>query len=211
MIVYHPPHETSLIVLRARFAPFSVKMINKSLTIGVGGALTSPYLSNLLTVNMDAAIYKFCAEYGKLRYTRYADDISISGNMYPSYVISEVSRMVSNNYPEVNKEKTAIVRQHDRQLVNVAVGGGATVKPNFKSKVTLFPAYGTRKRREFDGIGDITQSAGAHYAATHKPPMGRVYNYLIQVKIVIMFILCFRRVYIVFPSQSVIISQYSKG
>lgn len=85
------------------------------------GAPTSPYLSNLLTADMDDAIYRFCAENGNLRYTRYADDISISGDMRPSYVISEVSKIVAANQLMINKEKIVVVRQHDRQIVTGVV------------------------------------------------------------------------------------------
>lgn len=85
------------------------------------GAPTSPYLSNLLTVDLDEEIYQFCSKNGNLRYTRYADDISISGNMDVRYVISNVCRIVSNNQLQINKAKTAVVRQHDRQVVTGVV------------------------------------------------------------------------------------------
>ncbi len=81
------------------------------------GAPTSPYLSNLLTADMDDAIYRFCLENGNLRYTRYADDISISGDMRPSHVISKVSQIVASNQLKINKEKIVVVRQYDRQIV----------------------------------------------------------------------------------------------
>lgn len=81
------------------------------------GAPTSPYLSNLLTIGLDTAIYQFCVENGNLRYTRYADDISISGNMNPAHVISEVSRIVAGNHLQINRDKIAVVKQHNRQIV----------------------------------------------------------------------------------------------
>jgi len=83
-------------------------LVMKLCTLNKGlpqGAPTSPYLSNLLTADMDGAIYRFCAENGSLRYTRYADDISISGDMHPSHVISEVSQIVAANQLKINKEK----------------------------------------------------------------------------------------------------------
>lgn len=99
-------------------------LLTKLCTLNKGlpqGAPTSPYLSNLLTTDMDDAIYQFCASNGKLRYTRYADDISISGKMNPSYVISEVSKIVATNNLRINKDKITVVRQHDRQTVTGVV------------------------------------------------------------------------------------------
>lgn len=85
------------------------------------GAPTSPYLSNLLTSKMDDEIYKFCSSNGNLRYTRYADDISISGSMNPSDIISGVSRIVSEHHLQINKSKTAVIRPHKRQVVTGVV------------------------------------------------------------------------------------------
>ena len=99
-------------------------LLTKLCTLNKGlpqGAPTSPYLSNLLTVDMDTEIFQFCSENGNLRYTRYADDISISGNMNPGYVISAVSKIVYSNHLKVNREKTVVVRQHDRQIVTGVV------------------------------------------------------------------------------------------
>lgn len=85
------------------------------------GAPTSPYLSNLLTSEMDDKIYQFCSSNGNLRYTRYADDISISGSMNPSDIISGVSRIVSEHHLQINKSKTAVIRPHKRQVVTGVV------------------------------------------------------------------------------------------
>lgn len=43
------------------------------------GAPSSPCLSNLVSLRMDQRIGKYCDRHA-LTYTRYADDISISGN-----------------------------------------------------------------------------------------------------------------------------------
>jgi len=43
------------------------------------GAATSPVLANLVCKRMDDQFYRFCRKRG-LRYTRYSDDIAISGN-----------------------------------------------------------------------------------------------------------------------------------
>ena len=43
------------------------------------GAPTSPYLSNLFLRNFDDSVMKFCSEH-KIIYTRYADDLTFSGD-----------------------------------------------------------------------------------------------------------------------------------
>lgn len=91
---------------------------------------------------MDAAIYQFCAANGKLRYTRYADDISISGDMNPSYVISEVSKIVTANYLKINKDKIAVVRQHDRQIVTgVVVNEKLQASKDYRKSIRLEMHY----------------------------------------------------------------------
>lgn len=120
-------------------------LLTKLCTLNKGllqGAPTSPYLLNLLTADMDAAIYQFCAANGKLRYTRYADDISISGDMNPSYVISEVSKMVTANYLKINKDKIAVVRQHDRQIVTgVVVNEKLQASKDYRKSIRLEMHY----------------------------------------------------------------------
>lgn len=95
-------------------------LLTKLCTLNKGlpqGAPTSPYLSNLLTVNMDIAIYKHCSQYGNLRYTRYADDISISGEFDPAIIIRGVSKIVEASHLHINKQKTAVIGQQNKQIV----------------------------------------------------------------------------------------------
>lgn len=85
------------------------------------GAPTSPYLSNLLTRELDEDIYDFCKENGKLRYTRYADDISISGDLIPKNVIKNVINVVAKHHLKINKQKTAVILNSNRQIVTGVV------------------------------------------------------------------------------------------
>ena len=106
------------------------------------GAPTSPYLSNLLTVDLDEAIANFCKDNGKLRYTRYADDISISGTMDPKRVICGVSRIISDYKLKVNKEKTVVVRQHDRQIVTgIVVNQKLQAPKSYRKNIRLEMHY----------------------------------------------------------------------
>ena len=106
------------------------------------GAPTSPYLSNLLTSEMDDKIYQFCSSNGNLRYTRYADDISISGSMNPSDIISGVSRIVSEHHLQINKSKTAVIRPHKRQVVTgVVVNNKIQASKDYRRSIRLEMHY----------------------------------------------------------------------
>lgn len=85
------------------------------------GAPTSPYLSNLLTIELDEEIYKFCKETGNLCYTRYADDISISGDLVPADVIKGVIKIVDSHKLKINKNKTHVIPNSKCQIVTGVV------------------------------------------------------------------------------------------
>ena len=81
------------------------------------GAPTSPIISNLIFTAIDNRIYKFTRK-ENLCYTRYADDITISGdNMKIEKVISFISMVLKENNFELNKEKIKIMKRNSRQLV----------------------------------------------------------------------------------------------
>lgn len=120
-------------------------LLTKLCTLNGGlpqGAPTSPYLSNLLTIDMDTAIFQFCSENGGLRYTRYADDISISGSMNPSSVIHAVTQIVSDNGLKINKLKTAVIKHHRRQIVTgVVVNQKLQAPKNYRKSIRLEMYY----------------------------------------------------------------------
>ncbi|MBR4858143.1 MAG: RNA-directed DNA polymerase [Clostridia bacterium] len=110
---HHLGYKDSVSVLLAKLCT-----LNKALP---QGAPTSPYLSNLLTRELDEDIYLFCKENGNLRYTRYADDISISGNMIPTNIIKGVVKIIAKHGLKINKEKTAVIPNSNRQVVTGVV------------------------------------------------------------------------------------------
>ena len=73
------------------------------------GTPISPFLSNIIMTAFDYRFTDYCYKHG-LRYTRYADDLLISGKKYFSVketikVIEEI--FIEENYPfKINKEKT---------------------------------------------------------------------------------------------------------
>ena len=80
------------------------------------GAPTSPYLSNLRMITLDGKISKYTSQ-NSIRYTRYADDLTFSGDFNPHYIINDISKMVFNEGFSVNSEKTRVAKINARQEV----------------------------------------------------------------------------------------------
>ncbi|MES2266392.1 MAG: reverse transcriptase family protein [Bacteroidota bacterium] len=80
------------------------------------GAQTSPSLSNLVTTELDLQLFKYCREIN-CRYSRYSDDITISGNFNISLAIENVRAILESFGFKINKNKITIKRQHQRQMV----------------------------------------------------------------------------------------------
>jgi RNA-directed DNA polymerase len=81
------------------------------------GAPTSPALSNIVAQKIDNRVGGFAVKFG-LRYTRYADDITISGpDFHPGSIIKFVEKVLNENEFELNHNKTRLMRPHERQVV----------------------------------------------------------------------------------------------
>ncbi|MFV8270133.1 reverse transcriptase domain-containing protein [Flavobacterium sp. GT2N3] len=80
------------------------------------GAPTSPYLSNLIFKDADAKIAAYCKLH-KIRYTRYADDMSFSGDFDENKLLYEVRNTVEKLNLRINKNKTKLMTSNNRQTV----------------------------------------------------------------------------------------------
>lgn len=111
------------------------------------GAPTSPYLSNLLTRQLDQQIYEYCRDNGSLRYTRYADDISISGCFESRKVILKIYDTIEQNGLRPNKEKTHVIGPHMQQnvtgiVVNKKLQVPKSYRKRIRSDVYYIKKYG---------------------------------------------------------------------
>lgn len=80
------------------------------------GAPSSPYLSNLRMISLDYKISKYTSQ-KTIRFTRYADDLTFSGDFNPYFLINDISKMVFNEGFSINPEKTRVARSNARQEV----------------------------------------------------------------------------------------------
>ncbi|WP_311568059.1 reverse transcriptase family protein [Photobacterium arenosum] len=107
------------------------------------GAPTSPSLSNLVTIRLDYRIGKYCEKFA-LTYTRYADDITISGNKLSiiKKARSMVSKILSEEgftiHPVKNKLSGPRVRREVTGLVvNEKLGIGKKKFNYYRTKMFL--------------------------------------------------------------------------
>lgn len=80
------------------------------------GAPTSPAISNLVMKSFDDTFGAWCLRHN-LSYTRYCDDITVSGDIPLHNVYLKASEMLHKMGFEVNKRKTHFVKYTDRQSV----------------------------------------------------------------------------------------------
>lgn len=80
------------------------------------GAPTSGALANLILKPFDQELFEFCRNL-KYRCSRYADDISVSGDVNVAKTIHSLRTMLWKNGLRLNNKKTKVMRQSGRQLV----------------------------------------------------------------------------------------------
>ncbi|RYE57544.1 MAG: RNA-directed DNA polymerase [Sphingobacteriales bacterium] len=97
------------------------------------GASTSPYLSNLILYKFDEEIGSFCKQQS-IRYTRYADDITISGNFDPDLLRQKVQIELDKLSLVVNEKKVKVMKAGVRQVVTGVVVNKKIQVPRNKRK-----------------------------------------------------------------------------
>jgi RNA-directed DNA polymerase len=80
------------------------------------GAPTSPYLSNLIFKEADTIIFEYCKQ-RKIKYTRYADDLSFSGDFDENELLEKVTETIKNLSLRINESKTKLMTPDMRQTV----------------------------------------------------------------------------------------------
>ncbi|WP_170791385.1 reverse transcriptase family protein [Ruegeria lacuscaerulensis] len=94
-------------------------LLSKICTLGDSlpqGAATSPTLSNIVCRRMDVRFYKVCKRH-RLRYTRYADDIAVSGKSIPSGIARLFFEIIEDEGFEVNQQKVRFLGKADRKII----------------------------------------------------------------------------------------------
>jgi len=103
------------------------------------GAPTSPMLANLVTVKLDNKLTEYCKKRG-FRYSRYADDITISGSFRLPLFKKTIIKIIENCGFFINEEKTRLCSKGSRQkvtglVVNDKISIGRKKKKNLRATV----------------------------------------------------------------------------
>ena len=80
------------------------------------GAPTSPQLSNIIARHMDKRLYRLAKSFG-YRYSRYADDISFSGENIPVAFIMYVTTIIEECGFKVNPKKVRLYKEPDKKIL----------------------------------------------------------------------------------------------
>ena len=99
------------------------------------GAPTSAYLSNLILKDFDDVMGLFCQDH-KIRYTRYADDMTFSGSFNIGQLIKKTSHDLIYYGLTINYKKLHIMRKGSRQSVTgIIVNEKQQVNKEYRQKI----------------------------------------------------------------------------
>jgi len=108
------------------------------------GAPTSPYLSNIYLQNFDVFISNYCIN-EDIRYTRYADDLTFSGDFEEEQVIKIVTNELKKIGLRLNKSKVKVMGRNDRQIVTGIVVNKIVQIPRYKRNDIRKEVYFVKK------------------------------------------------------------------
>ena len=90
------------------------------------GACTSPILANIVFSPLDFELKRIADSQG-LRYSRYADDLTFSGDEIPNWLISRVRNLLGPEGFTINDRKLKLMPYYQRQLVTGVVVNNETL------------------------------------------------------------------------------------
>ncbi len=142
------------------------------------GAPTSPAISNIVMRDFDDRVGAWCAERG-IRYTRYCDDLTFSGDFDPApvkaFVREELIKM--GFYP--NDRKTVVLRNGQRKtvtgiVVNEKLNTASDYRRSLRQEIRFCKRYGVADHLKH--VGKETVSVRSYLSQL----LGRA-NYILQV------------------------------
>lgn len=93
------------------------------------GSATSPYLSNILLVSLDNRLDKISKTY-QLAYTRYADDLTFSGNYIPHAFIHIIENIIESYGLQTNTSKTRLqIKPGQKIVTGISISGSKVSLP----------------------------------------------------------------------------------
>ncbi|MGG5460285.1 reverse transcriptase family protein [Clostridium sp. B9] len=112
------------------------------------GSPASPYIANLVCRKMDYRIVKLCKKI-EANYTRYADDITISGNKGIENYICTINKIIKSEGFKSNKKKERVLFQYHSQkvtgiIVNKKLSPPKEMKKYLRQNIYYINKYGLK-------------------------------------------------------------------
>lgn len=110
------------------------------------GAPSSSYISNLIMLDFDIKIGKYCQE-NNISYTRYCDDMTFSGSFSKEDIINLVDKELKYLGLSLNKDKIKLITRKSRQVVtgivvNEKVQVNIEYRKNIRKELYYIKKYG---------------------------------------------------------------------
>lgn len=110
------------------------------------GAPTSPTLSNLLSFRIDRRLSGYALK-NRIRYTRYADDLTFSGDFDTASIIRLTRKVLRDEGLELNEKKTRLMKRHNRQevtgiIVNEKMQAFRSIRRKVRQDIYYIEKYG---------------------------------------------------------------------
>ncbi|WP_051002492.1 reverse transcriptase family protein [Sulfurovum sp. AR] len=100
------------------------------------GASTSPMLSNIIAKQLDKRLISFSKKFN-LKYTRYADDLTFSGDEIPATLIKYITDIIEDEGFKLNTTKTRLYQEKSKRIVTGISVIGSKIKIPRKYKREL--------------------------------------------------------------------------
>jgi RNA-directed DNA polymerase len=138
--------------------PVAIALANLCLLHGClpQGAPTSPALSNLVCRELDARLAGFCLK-RKIRFTRYADDLTMSGDFCAENAIRFSRQVLAQEGFILNEKKTRVLSRNQRQqvtgvVVNAKLQVPRRIRAKLRQHVYYITKYGLASHMERQGL-----------------------------------------------------------
>lgn len=120
------------------------------------GAPSSPYLSNIICRRLDKRLF-FLSKKIEATYSRYADDITFSGDRSIVHYIQEIKKIINDEGFKINENKTRIKYSNERQIVtglivNKKLGIPHEIKDMISKHIYFCKKYGVNGHTKYIGL-----------------------------------------------------------
>ncbi|OCK50691.1 hypothetical protein BA768_19440 [Chryseobacterium sp. CBo1] len=116
------------------------------------GAPTSPFLSNIIAKRLDRRLNALCQKFN-LNYTRYADDLTISGDTISKKLISYISDIINDEGFIVNQDKTRLLYKNNRKIITgISISSDKLTIPKKRKREIRHSIYFIKKYGIFEHV-----------------------------------------------------------